>query len=138
MLTTSLSQDLYKRFVNPAATDRQLLAAARLAAIAGGAAGVVLAVTMETILQTLSIFYSLVGVSLFVPIVAGLAGRRGGAPEALASIGAGIATLLAVQLLTNGRGFWILNPNLLGLLAAGAGFLVVLLARGRQLRAEIV
>ena len=36
--------------------------------------------------RALTIFYSLVGVSLFVPVVAGLAGRRGGAPEALASI----------------------------------------------------
>jgi SSS family solute:Na+ symporter len=138
MLSTSLSQDLYKRFIRPRATDRQVLLAARFAALAGGALGVLIAVTMETIIQTLSIFYSLVGVSLFVPVVAGLAGRRGGAPEAMASIGAGMATLLAVQLATGGRGYGIFNPNLLGLIAAGVGFVGVMVARGRQLRAEIV
>jgi SSS family solute:Na+ symporter len=138
MLATSLSQDLYKRFIHPRATDRQVLLAARLAALAGGAMGVFLAITMDTIVQTLSIFYSLVGVSLFVPVIAGLAGRRGGTPEALASIGAGITTLLAVQLATAGRGYGMFNPNLLGLVAAGVGFVVAMLARGRQIRAEIV
>ena len=34
MLTTSLSQDLYKRFVNPAATDAGVLRVARLTAVA--------------------------------------------------------------------------------------------------------
>ena len=35
MLSTSLSQDLYKRFLRPEATDAQLLRVARLAAVAG-------------------------------------------------------------------------------------------------------
>jgi hypothetical protein len=46
--------------------------------------------------------------------------------------------LLAVQLATGGRGYGIFNPNLLGLIAAGVGFVGVMVARGRQLRAEIV
>lgn len=138
MLSTSLSQDLYKRVINPAATDRQVLLIARLAAIAGGAVGVLLAIQLTTIVAALTIFYSLVGVSLFVPLVAGLAGRRGGAPEALASIAAGIATLLAVHLATNGRGYGILNPNLIGLIAAAIGFVLVYLARGRRVRVETV
>ena len=40
MLTTSLSQDLYKRFVNPAATDARVLRVARWTAVASGAVGV--------------------------------------------------------------------------------------------------
>src|SRR5207244_26478 len=32
MLATSFSQDLYKRFLNPAASDRQVVTAARMAA----------------------------------------------------------------------------------------------------------
>src|SRR5207344_556682 len=39
MLTTSLSQDLYKRFVAPAASDGRVLRVARLTAVAGGGAG---------------------------------------------------------------------------------------------------
>jgi Na+/proline symporter len=138
MLSTSLSKDLYKRVVNPAATDAQVLRVARIAAVAGGILGTLIAVQLSTIVTALTIFYSLVGVSLFVPVVAGLAGRRGGAPEALASIAAGIATLLAVHLATAGRGYGIFNPNLLGLIAAAIGFVLVYLARGRPVRVETV
>lgn len=139
MLSTSLSQDLYKRVVNPAASDRQVLFVARFAAVAGGAIGMVIAMwVVGEIVVALQIFYSLVGVSLFVPVVAGLAGRRGGAPEALASIVAGIATLLAVHLATDGRGFGVFNPSLIGLIAAAAGFLIVWVARGRRTSLENV
>lgn len=129
MLATSLSKDLYKRFLNPEADDRRLLLVARLAALAGGAAGVLLAIQLETVVGALGIFYSLVGVSLFVPVVGGLFVRRAGTPEAFASIAAGIATLLAVQFTTGGRGFGILNPNLLGLAAAALAFGVTMAVR---------
>ena len=132
MLSTSMSKDLYKRFVNPQATDRQVLFVARAAAVAGGAAGVLLAIQLGTIQGALTIFYLVIGVSLFVPVVAGLAGRRGGAPEALASVAAGLATLLAVHLGTNGTGYGIFDPGLCGLIAAATGFALVSLARGRR------
>jgi SSS family solute:Na+ symporter len=124
MLATSLSKDLYKRFINEDADDRRLLAVARLAALGGGAAGAVLAIFLESVAGALSIFYSLLGVSLFVPVVAGLAMRRAAARDAVASIVAGTATLLLVQLGTAGRGFGLPNPNLLGLLAAAAAYAV--------------
>jgi SSS family solute:Na+ symporter len=138
MLSTSLSKDLYKRIINPGATDAQLLRDARLAAIAGGAIGTILAVRLSTIVQALTIFYSLAGVSLFVPVIAGLAGRRGGAPEAIAAIVAGMATLLAVQLTTGGAGFGVLNANLLGLIASAIGYAAVYLARRPHGRVETV
>ena len=40
MLATSLSQDLYRRFVRPDASDAQVLRVARWAAVAGGALGI--------------------------------------------------------------------------------------------------
>jgi len=40
MLTTSLSQDLYKRFLNPEASDARVLTVARLATLVSGALGV--------------------------------------------------------------------------------------------------
>lgn len=138
MLSTSLSKDLYKTTLNPAATDRQVLFVARAAAIVGGAMGTILAIQLGTIKGALTIFYAIVGVSLFVPVVAGLAGRRGGAPEALASIAAGLATLLAVHLATDGRGFGIFNPSLIGLMAAAIGFVIVYLARGGPVDVERV
>jgi SSS family solute:Na+ symporter len=129
MLSTSLSKDLYKRFVNPAATDRQVLLVARLAAVAGAIAGAALAIVLATVVDALTIFYSLVGVSLLVPVLGGLVSRRAGAPEALGSIVAGIATLLTVHFSTAGRGFGLLNPNILGLTAAALAYLLVLGAR---------
>ncbi len=132
MLSTSLSKDLYKRFVNPAADDKRVLLVARLAAIAGGAAGVVLAIQLETIVGALGIFYSLVGVSLFVPVIGGLYARRPGTAAALASIVAGIATLLFFVYVRKGIGFGLLNPNLLAISAAALAYVIVAAARPPQ------
>jgi SSS family solute:Na+ symporter len=129
MLTTSLSQDLYKRFLNPAADDRRILAVTRGAAIACGAIAVALAIVSPTIIGVIGIFYGLLGVSLFVPILAGLYSRRAGTPEALASIFSGISTMIAVQLVTGGRGAFGVTPPLAGILAASLGFVAVLLSR---------
>ena len=97
MLATSLSKDLYKRFVKPDATDRQVLKVARGAAVAGGLAGVVLAVVIPSVVGALTIFYALLSVSLFVPLVAGLHSRRPGSAEALAAAAAGVAALLVAR-----------------------------------------
>ena len=129
MLSTSLSKDLYKRFVNPSADDRTLLVVARLAALTGGIAGVLLATVLSTVIGALSIFYSVLAVSLFVPVVGGLVTRRAGTPEALASIVAGVGTLLVVTFATGGRGFGVWNPNVLGLIAAGLAFVIVIVGR---------
>lgn len=128
MLSTSLSKDLYKRFVNPLADDRRVLLVARLAAVAGGAGGIFLAIQLETIVGALSIFYSLLGVAFFVPVIGGLYVKRAGPVEALASMAAGIVTLL---LFTYGpvRGFGILNANILALGAAAAAYFAVIFVR---------
>ena len=129
MLSTSLSKDLYKRFINPAADDKRVLLVARLAAVAGGIGGVILATQLETVIGALGIFYSLLSVSLFVPVIGGLVIRRAGAPEALAAMAAGILTLLFVMYSTGGRGYGLLNPNLLGLGASALAFVAVMGAR---------
>jgi solute:Na+ symporter, SSS family len=129
MLSTSLSQDLYRRFLNPAATERQIMAVARGAALVGGAVGIALAIVLPTVVDALAVFYSLLGVTLLVPLVVGLHSRRFGAAEALASIAAGVITVLAVGLATGGVGFGFWTPNALGLLAAGFGFALMAAAR---------
>ncbi len=136
MLSTSLSKDLYKRFYRPEAADAEVLKVSRLAAAAGGSLGVLLAITLETVIGSLSIFYSLLSVSLFVPVIAGLYLRRAGTPEALAAIGAGVAVLLAAKLAQPALpwlpagGIW--SPNTFGLLASVAVFGVFLIARARR------
>jgi SSS family solute:Na+ symporter len=128
MLSTSLSQDLYKRFVNPAASDRQVLAVARGAAVGGGGVGVLLAVVIPTVVAALTIFYSLLAVSLFVPVVGGLFARRAGSPEALAAIAAGVLTLLGIRFFLAAQYPW-LDPTLTGIIAAAVAFFAVMAIR---------
>jgi solute:Na+ symporter, SSS family len=127
MLSTSLSKDLYKRYLAPEASDAQVLGVARGAAVVGGVLGVLLAIVIPTVIDSLRVFYSLLSVSLFVPIAVGLHTRRGGVPEALAAIGVGIAVLFAVRLSGLSQASRLLDPTLLGILASAVAFAVVLL-----------
>jgi Na+/proline symporter len=129
MLSTSLAQDLYRGHVNPAATDAQVLRVARLSAIGSGALGVVAAIVAASIIDALTIFYTLVGVSLFVPIVGGLFVRGAGPAHAFASMAAGIAATIAVHLATAGRGVGVVSPALGGHLAALVAFAVLVARR---------
>jgi SSS family solute:Na+ symporter len=131
MISTSASKDLYKRYFRPDATDRQLLLVARGSAVAGGTLGVLLSVYLSTIVSAMTVFYSLLGVSLFVPVLGGLYSRRAGSAEALGSIAAGVATLLVVRFGFAGRHVW-LDPTLTGLAAAAAVFYLILLVRSTR------
>jgi len=122
MLATSLSRDLYARFLRPDASDADILRVARIAAFVGGALGVVLAIAFETIVSALTIFYSILSVSLFVPVVALLTTRRVGSREALWGISCGITALVATEFSTGGEGVGILNPTLVGLLVSAVVF----------------
>jgi SSS family solute:Na+ symporter len=124
MISTSASKDFYKRFVRPEATDDELLRVARLAAVGGGIVGVALAIVLQTVIGALTIFYSLLVVTLFVPILGGLATRRAGAAAALAAIAAGVVTLVCVHLTLTGSYPW-LDPTLSGVVAAAAAFAAV-------------
>jgi solute:Na+ symporter, SSS family len=128
MLATSLSQDLYKRFLRPAASDRQLLGVARLAAVAGGVGAVLFALWLPTVIDALRIFYALLIATLFVPIVGGLYTRRAASPEALAAIAGGIVTLLVVKFMLAARLPW-LDPTLAGVVVAAAAFAATLAVR---------
>ena len=134
MLSTSLSQDFYRRFVKPRASDTELLRVARRAAIGGGATAVLFAIVSESIVSALTVFYSLVGVILFVPVLAGLYTGRASGAEAFASFGAGIAAYAAVRMAVGPLGIGILTPNVVGLVAAGLGFAAVFFVRVRRTR----
>ncbi len=127
MLSTSLSQDLYKRVVNPAASPAQVLRVARIAAFVGGSAGMLLAVfVVGEILDALTVFYSIIGCTLLVPVVGGLFVPRARTRDALLSIFAGMITYLAIRYGTDRSGW--LNPNAWGLLASAAAYFVSLAA----------
>jgi SSS family solute:Na+ symporter len=123
MLSTSVSKDIYKRHINPNATDALLLRVARLTAVVGGAAGVVLSIVLATVISAITFFYSVIVVSLFVPIIGGLYVRRATSAAALASIGAGLVALFVVRYAMDG-----VDATVAGLLAAAAAFTIVLVA----------
>ena len=131
MLSTSLSQDLYKRFVNPAADDARLLRVTRLVAAAAGAAAVLLAIASSTVIGALSIFYTLLTVSLFVPVLAGLYWPSAGNPEALGAIGSGVTAALALHFTTGGTGWAGITPAMGGIAAAALAFAAIRIARGQ-------
>ena len=133
MISTSISKDLFQRYVRPAASDSELLLVARLAAVAGGVLGVLLSIYLSTIVQAMTVFYSLLGVSLFVPVLGGLYSRRAGRTEALAAITAGVVVLLVVRFGVAGRFPW-LDPTLSGLIAAAIAFFGVMVIPGPKNR----
>jgi SSS family solute:Na+ symporter len=124
MLSTSLVIDLYKTFLNPGVSERRLLQANRIAAMCAGIAGVLLAMSLRNIIAAVSIFYGLLAVSLFVPVIAGLYSRRVFSTAALASIGAAIASMLAAARLTQNHGWWLLSPQAIGILTAAVVMLI--------------
>ena len=132
MLTTSLSQDLYKRFVNPAATDAGVLRIARWTAVTSGAVGTILAILLGSVVGALTIFYTLIGVSLFIPIVAGLYVRRTSSAGALATMTAGVCAALIVHATTEGRGWGLLSPAVAGLAVATGVWVITLAVHGRR------
>ena len=131
MLSTSVAKDFYKRFIAPDASDAQLLRVARTTALAGGALGVLLAISLQTVIGALTIFYSLLVVTLFVPILGGLYLQRARQLEALSAIGAGWVALLLVRFRFAERYPW-LDPTLSGIIAAAVVFFGVLTIRGNR------
>jgi solute:Na+ symporter, SSS family len=70
-----------------------VLRVARLAAVAGGAGGVASPSNWRSIISALTIFYTLLSVSLFVPVIAGLYTRRPRRARSAAAIGTGVVTV---------------------------------------------
>ncbi len=131
MLATSLSKDLYQSFLRPSASGEHLLRVGRISSVVAGLMGVGLAIQLPTIISALSIFYGLVTVSLFVPVVAGLYSRRPDAGTAVTAISASVTVTASLHLATGGAGMWGIPPVPAGLLVSVALFLAGSL-RGRN------
>ena len=125
MLSTSLSRDLYRAFLRPAADDRQLLRVARRTVVACGALGALVAALLPTVISALTIFYTLLSAALLIPLIAGLYSTRVTARAAMAAMLASVAVTFAVEVLTVGRGHWSIPPSIFGLAAGMAGLLAV-------------
>ena len=119
MLSTSLSKDLYKSYLNPAATDEQLMRIAKSSAIACGVAGAVLGSFLPTVISALKIFYTLLAAAVTLPLIAGLYTQTVRARSAIVSMLVSVAVTFALELISEGRGIRGV-PSLIVGVAAGA------------------
>ncbi len=116
MIATSLSRDVLEPLLRGKLTDRERLALARRSALGAGALSILLANWFQSILSALSFFYSLLTLTLFVPLVAGLFWRRPGQSVALAAIASSLGAAGIALLASGGAEGW-LPPVPTGILA---------------------
>ncbi len=112
MLSSSLSVDLYKTFLNSDATDRQILTVGRVTAVLGAVLAVLLAVQLPSIIAALQVFYTLMATALTAPFVIGLYSRRATTRRAIFSI----VIAIAVTAITKSGPWGILTGFILMLL----------------------
>ncbi|HET9369109.1 MAG TPA: sodium:solute symporter family protein [Vicinamibacterales bacterium] len=125
MLATSGARDFYKGFFRPNATDGDVLRVARLVAIGGSIVGYVLTFALDSVVDALTMFYSIMIVTLFAPIMGGLFLPKAGRWSALASMLVGVMTLVTIHIATGGAGFGWATPAFLGLIASGLTYLML-------------
>jgi SSS family solute:Na+ symporter len=92
--------------------------------VGAGALGVGVGLVAAGVIDVLSVFYTIMGVSLFVPVVAGLLTRRAGTPDALAAMAAGVAIVGGMRLFAGGRPVAGFTPAMAGLAGAAVAFFV--------------
>ncbi|HVB34655.1 MAG TPA: sodium:solute symporter family protein [Patescibacteria group bacterium] len=127
MLSTSLAVDLYKTFLNPQVDKKKLLWVSRATTVLAGFLGVLLAIVLPSIITAITIFYTLLAVSLFVPVVLGLYWRKLTTKTALWCIFGAVGATAFATYETGGKGWWVISPALIGIVAA----LVIALLRAR-------
>jgi len=115
MLSTSLVRDLLPVWRKKTVSDGELLRLTRLTAAAAGSAAILLAIWLPSVLDALTVFYTLLSVALTAPLLAGLYSRRPAAPTALAAIAAAVPAAAAAHLLSRGRGWGGVSPAGLGI-----------------------
>lgn len=130
MITTSAVRDVLEPLKGGRIRDASLLRLARRSAVAFGAAGILLARGFQSVLSALSFFYSLLTVTLFVPLVAGLFWRRPGQRTALAAIACSLFAAALALGNPDSLGGWI-SPVPAGI-AAGAVVYGLRILRGNR------
>lgn len=103
MLSTSLAKDLYQGFLNPQASDQQLLRVVRVTAVVCGALGGLLGILLAGVITALTIFYTLLSAALLLPLLAGLYTQRVQANAALAAMLISVGVTFVLERLTHGQ-----------------------------------
>lgn len=131
MLSTSFARDWVQGYWRPELDPAELLRVTRIVSITAGLLGVLLALWLPNVVSALQIFYGLLTVALFVPLVFGLYWKRPGSHAALAAIVAGVTSTYCLQVFSSGSGFGQLPPVACGILAAAVTMIFVAMWQNR-------
>lgn len=131
MITTSAVRDVLEPLKGGRVQDASLLSLARRSALVAGAAGILLSRWFRSVLSALSFFYSLLTVTLFVPLIAGLFWKRPGQRTALAAIGCSLVAAALALLDPGALGGWI-SPVPAGIAASAVVYGLRAARRNRQ------
>jgi len=97
--STNVSRDIYQRFINPEASEKQKVGLQRAAIIAFGALGIVLLTQFRTVLEMALYAYSLVGASLTPALLACFLWKRVTPQGGVACIAGGLASIVGIRVL---------------------------------------
>lgn len=118
MIAGAWANDVYKGLVNPKISSKNLLLLSRVVVILGGLIGIYLALQLPDIISSLTIFYTLMSVSLTAPLVFGLFTKKADSKSAVLSSLLGIGTTIYFQFFASVKGVWILNAQSTGILVS--------------------
>ena len=136
---SNLVRDLYQRFVNRTAGDRQIVLLMRVAIAGLGLAGLLAGILFPTVLAMALWVYSMYGAGITPALLAALLWPRVTREAGLYSIAAGMAVTLLLELVAAARGSVAAPAYLLGVqtiypaLAASVGTLVGVTLRSARL-----
>ncbi len=97
--STNVSRDLYERFINPNATDKQKVNLQRAFIVIFGGVGLLLLTQFETVLSMALYAYSLVGASLTPALLACFLWKRVTPQGGVACIAGGLGSIVGIRLL---------------------------------------
>lgn len=102
--STNLIRDVYQRFINPAATDRQMLVYTRILVVVLGVVGFIGGNYFPTILAMALWAYTMYGAGITPALLAAFVWPRATRAGGIASISAGMATTLGWEIIALQRG----------------------------------
>ncbi len=97
--STNVSRDIYQRFINPNASEKQKVNVQRIFIVVFGALGLVLLTQFQTVLSMALYAYSLVGASLTPALLACFLWKRVTPQGGVACIAGGLGSILGVRVL---------------------------------------
>ena len=125
---TNLTRDVYLRYVNTAATEKQILLISRMLVLVLGLIAFLLVSHFKTVLNAAFTAYNIYGTSITPALIAAFIWRRATSEGAIASILMGMAvTIIWTFFLPSWAGFSDLNPFIQELTYPAAGLSIVTL-----------